>query len=154
MRLVLQRVTSAGVSVNGGEMQRTGQGLVILVGVCAGDNEKIAAQMAEKAVNLRIFDDESGGLNLSLLDIGGECLTVSNFTLYANCRKGRRPSFVNAAPPTHAKPLYEYFVAALKKAGAKRVADGEFGADMRVEINNDGPVTIILDSDEVLPAGR
>lgn len=146
MRLILQRVTSAAVSVNGAGPRKTGRGLMILAGVCAEDNEKIASQMAEKAANLRIFDDENGDLNLSLLDIGGECLIVSNFTLYANCRKGRRPSFVEAAPPAQSKPLYEYLVNAFEKAGIKRVVDGEFGADMQVEIHNDGPVTIILDS--------
>lgn len=152
MRLILQRVTSAGVTfTNGTEPRRTGQGLMILAGICAEDDEKIAVQMAEKTANLRIFDDENGDLNLSVLDVGGECLIVSNFTLYANCRKGRRPSFISAAPPSHSKPLYEYLIKAFEKAGVKRVVDGEFGADMQVEINNDGPVTIILDSSEVLP---
>lgn len=154
MRLILQRVTSAAVSVNGAEPRKTGRGLMVLAGICAGDNEKIAGQMAEKAANLRIFDDENGDLNLSLLDIGGECLIVSNFTLYANCRKGRRPSFIDAAPPAQSKPLYEYLVGAFEKAGVRRVVDGEFGADMQVEIHNDGPVTIILDSSEALPNGR
>lgn len=150
MRLVLQRVTSAGVTfANGAEPRNTGRGLMVLAGICAEDDERIAIQMAEKAANLRIFDDENGDLNLSLLNIGGECLIVSNFTLYANCRKGRRPSFTSAASPSHSKPLYEYLVKAFEKAGVKRVVDGEFGADMQVEIQNDGPVTIILDSDSL-----
>lgn len=151
MRLILQRVSSAGVVVNGGNPKNTGRGLVILAGICAGDTEKTADFMAEKAANLRIFDDENGNLNLSLLDIAGECLAVSNFTLYANCRKGRRPSFVSAAPPELSKPLYEYFTKALERAGISRVVSGEFGAEMNVDIQNDGPVTIILDSAEIMP---
>lgn len=150
MRLILQRVASAGISINGAEPVKTARGLVVLAGICAEDNENIAMQIAEKAANLRIFDDENGNLNLSLIDIGGECLIVPNFTLYANCRKGRRPSFINAAPPVHAKPLYGYLVKAFENTGIKRVVTGEFGADMQVEIHNDGPVTIILDSAEAL----
>lgn len=146
MRLILQRVTSAGVTfANGAEPVKIGRGLMVLAGIKVGDNEEVAMQMAEKAANLRIFDDEKGNLNFSLLDIGGECLIVSNFTLYADCRKGRRPSFTEAMPPAEAKPLYRYLVKAFEKAGVQRVATGEFGADMQVEINNDGPVTIILD---------
>lgn len=151
MRLILQRVSRAAVSVNNGEAIATGPGLMILAGICPGDTESIAEQMAVKAVNLRIFDDENGLMNRSLLDCKGDCLVVSNFTLYANSRKGRRPSFTGAAPPSQAKPLYEYFLKALRRAGAERVQDGEFGAMMRVEIHNEGPVTIILDSDEVFP---
>lgn len=151
MKLVLQRVSSASISVNGGERKRISQGLVILAGITSGDNEKTADFIAEKAANLRIFDDGNGDMNLSLLDVKGECITVSNFTLYANCRKGRRPSFVNAAPPGHSKPLYEYFVKALKNSGITNVVDGEFGAEMQVEINNYGPVTIVLDSAEIMP---
>lgn len=151
MRLILQRVSSAGVTINGGDPKKTGCGLVILAGICAGDNEKIADFMADKAAKLRIFDDENGDLNLSLLDVGGECLVISNFTLYANCRKGKRPSFVNAAPPELSRPLYEYFVKALEQTGIPRVVSGEFGAEMNVDIQNDGPVTIILDSAEIMP---
>lgn len=151
MKLVLQRVTGAGVSVNGAPPQRIGQGLVVLAGICGADDEKTVAFMAEKTVNLRIFEDENNTMNRSLLETGGDCLVISNFTLYASCRKGRRPSFVNAAAPPHAKPLYEYFVRALSLAGIKRVRDGKFGADMLVEIHNDGPVTIILDSAEIMP---
>jgi D-tyrosyl-tRNA(Tyr) deacylase len=151
MRLVLQRVSSAAVSINGGEPKRTGQGLAILAGFCASDDEKTAVYMAEKAANLRIFDDENGNLNLSLLDIKGECLCVSNFTLYADCKKGRRPSFTNAAPPQASMPMYEIFVQALKNAGVQKVVTGTFGAEMLVDIQNDGPVTIILDSGEIMP---
>lgn len=150
MRLVLQRVSSAGIEINGGERRGLGPGLVILAGIGPGDDEKTADFMAEKAANLRIFEDENGAMNRSLLDTGGECLTVSNFTLYANCRKGRRPSFIEAAPPEHSAPLYAYFVRSLERAGIPRVLDGEFGAYMSVGIQNDGPVTIILDSAEIM----
>lgn len=152
MRAVLQRVSSASVSVNGAIPLNTGKGFVLLAGFCAGDDEKTVKHMAEKAANLRVFDDENGDLNLSILDVSGECLVVSNFTLYANCRKGRRPSFVAAAPPEVSRPLYESFVEALRHAGISRVVSGEFGADMLVDIQNDGPVTIILDSAEIMPA--
>jgi D-tyrosyl-tRNA(Tyr) deacylase len=153
MRLVLQRASYAAVSVNGGEPLKTGKGLAILAGFIAGDDDKTAAYMAEKAANLRVFDDENGNLNLSLLDIGGDCLCVSNFTLYADCKKGRRPSFINAAPPQISEPVYEKFVLALRNAGVKNVVTGTFGAEMLVEIQNDGPVTIILDSAEIMPKG-
>lgn len=150
MRLVLQRVSSANISVNGGEARKLGSGLVILAGIGPEDDERTADFMAEKAANLRIFEDDNGAMNLSLLDIGGECLTVSNFTLYASCRKGRRPSFTSAASPERSAPLYAYFVKALRRAGISRVEDGEFGAYMSVGIQNDGPVTIILDSAEIM----
>jgi D-tyrosyl-tRNA(Tyr) deacylase len=151
MRLVLQRVSSAAVRVNGGEPQKTGHGLAILAGFNAFDDEKTAVYMAEKAANLRVFSDENGAMNLSLLDIKGECLCVSNFTLYADCKKGRRPSFTNAAPPQASEPVYELFVRALKNAGVRNVVTGEFGAEMLVDIQNDGPVTVILDSAEIMP---
>ena len=144
MRLVLQRVSRAAVSVNGGEPESIGPGLVILAGICAADDEGIADKMAEKAVNLRIFEDENGLMNRSLLDCKGECLVISNFTLYANSRKGRRPSFTDAAPPEYAKPLYAYFLSALAAAGCRRVQDGEFGAEMQVEIHNDGIPRFIM----------
>ncbi len=127
MRLVLQRVTSASVTVRGEAPGNIGGGLVILAGVTNNDSEKTADYMAEKAANLRIFDDGDGNMNLSLLDVAGECLCVSNFTLYADCKKGRRPSFINAAPPQHSEPLYDYFIKALFKAGVKKVVDGDFG---------------------------
>lgn len=151
MRAVLQRVVSASISINGAPPLKTGKGFVLLLGICPGDNEKIADFMAEKAANLRVFDDVNGNLNLSVLDIAGECLVVPNFTLYANCRKGRRPSFTGAAPPDISRPLFLYFVKALERAGISRVVSGEFGADMLVDIQNDGPVTIFLDSAEIMP---
>jgi len=150
LKIVLQRVKSAGVSINGGAFSTIGEGLVLLVGISARDDEKTACFMAEKAVNLRIFDDEDGNLNRSVLDCNGECLIISNFTLYGNCRKGRRPSFAEAAPRSLSQPLYEFFVKALRDTGIQTVLDGEFGADMQVSILNDGPVTVILDSDEIM----
>lgn len=150
MRVVLQRVSSAGVTVNGGENRTVGRGLVLLAGFTHEDTPEIAKYVAEKAVNLRIFDDEDGNLNRSLLDVGGEALVVSNFTLYGNCRKGRRPSFISAAKADQAKRLYEYFVGCVEEAGASKVACGEFQAEMLVDIQNDGPVTLILDSDQLI----
>jgi D-tyrosyl-tRNA(Tyr) deacylase len=154
MRLVIQRVLSASVAVNGGEPRNIGAGLAVLAGFNAADDAKTAAYMAEKAANLRIFDDKDGNLNLSLLDTKGDCLCVSNFTLYADCKKGRRPSFINAAPPQTSMPVYEAFVEALRNAGVQNVVTGEFGAEMLVDIQNDGPVTIILDSAEIMPKLR
>lgn len=153
MRVVLQRVSSAGASVciNGAPPIKTGKGFALLVGICARDDERTAKFMADKTANLRIFDDDNGDLNRSILDIAGECLVVPNFTLYANCRKGRRPSFIASAPPEHSRPLFGLFVKALEQAGISRVVSGEFGADMLVDIQNDGPVTIILDSAEIMP---
>ena len=150
MRIVIQRVKSAGVSVNGGVFSTIGEGLVLFVGLSASDDEKTAAYMAEKTANLRIFDDDDGCLNRSVIDCNGECLAISNFTLYANCRKGRRPSFTEAAPKNLSEPLYAFFVKALKDAGIKTVKDGAFGADMQVDLRNDGPVTVILDSDAMM----
>lgn len=158
MKLVLQRVSRAAVTIDGNAdavgipgRREIGHGLMILAGFSASDTAETVAFMADKAVKLRIFDDENGQINRSLLDVGGGCLVVSNFTLYANCRKGRRPSFVDAAPPTVSEPLYRRFVEALGEQGIAELQTGEFGADMRVEIINDGPVTILLDSEEIMP---
>ncbi|WRS28244.1 D-aminoacyl-tRNA deacylase [Oscillospiraceae bacterium MB08-C2-2] len=153
MRLILQRVKKASVEVAGAGIRSIGPGLMILIGITHEDTLAEAAYMADKAMGLRIFDDDAGHLNRSLLDTGGECLIVSNFTLYANCRKGRRPSFVEAARPETAIPLYEAFVEAVKQAGVS-VQTGEFGGDMQVEIHNDGPVTVLLDSQEIMPGRR
>jgi len=147
MRLVIQRVRQASVAVDGKVIGKIGQGLVVLVGVRDVDDELHAKWMAEKCVNLRIFEDNAGKFNLSALDVGAEILAVSQFTLYADCRKGRRPSFVHAAPPEISEPLYNQFVQYLRQSGLK-VAEGSFGARMLVEIFNDGPVTIIIDSDD------
>jgi len=143
----LQRVTKASVSVAGEVVGRIGPGLVVLVGVANGDTEKDARYLAQKTVELRIFADDAGKFNLSALDIKGELLVVSQFTLLADTRKGRRPSFVGAAPPAQAEGLFEQFVAAARASGLK-VETGRFQQYMLVEIHNDGPVTILLDSRE------
>ena len=145
MKALVQRVTSASVSVAGKEVGKIGRGLVILVGVAAGDKEEDAQYLVPKITNLRIFADEQGKFNLSALDIGGELLLVSQFTLLADTKKGRRPSFVNAAPPDRAEELFRYFVELVSASGLK-VATGRFQQYMQVEIHNDGPVTLLLDS--------
>lgn len=149
MKAVIQRVTHASVKVGGETVGSCGQGFLILLGVMAGDDEKEADKLVNKTVNLRIFEDENGKMNLSSLDIGGEMLVVSQFTLCADCTHGRRPSFTPSAPPDEANRLYEYFVRRLKENGISHVETGVFGADMKVELLNDGPVTIILDSSEL-----
>ena len=145
MKALLQRVTRASVSIEGQTIAQIGPGLVALVGVAQGDTERDVRYLVEKSVNLRIFSDENGKFNLSLLDTRGELLAVSQFTLLADTRKGRRPSFVEAAPPGEAKTLFDTFVETAKAAGI-RVASGLFQQHMMVEIYNDGPVTILLDS--------
>lgn len=149
MKALLQRVTEGRVSVAGEEVGRIGKGLVVFVGVADGDGEGDVEYLAQKVVNMRIFGDEAGRFNLSALDIGGELLLVSQFTLLADTRKGRRPSFVEAAPPAQAEELFDYFVEQTRTTGLK-VATGRFQAYMQVEIRNDGPVTIMLDSGEKL----
>ncbi|MBL7074487.1 D-tyrosyl-tRNA(Tyr) deacylase [candidate division KSB1 bacterium] len=145
MRVVLQRVKGASVSVYGKVVGEIGRGLVLLMGVKEGDGEKQALTLAEKCLNLRVFEDEKGKMNLSVRDIGGEILAVSQFTLYGDCRKGRRPSFVEAAPPQVAAFLYNKFIECLSESGL-RVEKGVFGAKMLVNIQNDGPVTLVLES--------
>jgi len=145
MRIVLQRVTRASVTVEGRVAGEIGSGLVVLVAVGREDSSATAVSMAEKIVNLRIFNDDQGKMNRSLLDTGGAILAVSQFTLYGDARGGRRPSFVLAAPPALGKALYEEFVAALRALGV-RVETGVFQAHMSVDLVNDGPVTILLDS--------
>lgn len=145
MRAVLQRVSQAGVTVADEKISSIGAGLLILLGVELGDDEKAADYLAEKVAGLRIFEDEAGKMNLSVGDIGGELLVVSQFTLLADCRKGRRPGFSQAALPAVAEPLCDYFVGQLKKLGLP-VQTGQFQADMAVDLVNDGPVTILLDS--------
>ena len=146
MRLVLQRVQRGSVSVEGKEIARIGQGLVILVGVGHEDSAEHANWLAEKCANLRVFEDSQGKTNLSIKDVEGEALVVSQFTLYADTRKGRRPSFIKAALPEVAEPLVKVFAERLEMSGVP-VQMGEFGAHMLVEIENDGPVTIILERD-------
>ena len=147
MKALLQRVTGASVSVANVVVGRIGQGLVVFVGVSDGDTEKDAQYLAQKTTNLRIFSDEGGKFNLSTLDVKGELLVVSQFTLLADTRKGRRPSFVEAAPPAQAEKLFEHFVEQACATGLK-VETGRFQQYMQVEIHNDGPVTIMLDSRE------
>jgi len=147
VKALLQRVTGASVSVDGEVVGRIGRGLVIFVGVADGDTDKDAQYLAQKTVNLRIFSDEESKFNLSALDINGELLVVSQFTLLADTRKGRRPSFIDAAPPAQAEELFERFVEQARATGLK-VATGRFQQYMQVEIHNDGPVTILLDSRE------
>ncbi len=149
MKALLQRVTSASVSVAGEVVGKIGRGRVVFVGVAGGDTERDAQYLARKTVNLRIFSDEMGRFNLSALDIKGELLVVSQFTLLADARKGRRPSFVEAAPPAQAGELFERFVEEARATGLK-VETGRFQQYMQVEIHNDGPVTILLDSQEKL----
>jgi D-aminoacyl-tRNA deacylase len=147
MRLVLQRVTRASVSVEGGLVGSINDGLLILAGFAPTDNESTVELLAKKVVHLRIFSDEAGKMNLSILDIGGSILVVSQFTLYGETRKGNRPSFVGAASPELAERLYDMLVAKLKVLlGADKVQQGQFRANMEVELVNSGPVTILIDS--------
>ncbi|HVP35963.1 MAG TPA: D-aminoacyl-tRNA deacylase [Terriglobales bacterium] len=147
MRVVLQRVREGSVEVEGKLVGQIGRGLVLLIGATIGDSEKEVVYLADKCANLRIFEDAEGKMNLSLLDIGGEVLTISQFTLYGDTRKGRRPSFTQAMEPVQAEKLYQKFIGYLKEKGLK-VEQGIFGAKMLVEIFNDGPVTFVLDSKE------
>ncbi len=146
MKAVVQRVSRAQVSVNGEVIGKCGRGFLILLGVMAGDDEKEADKLVSKIVHLRIFEDENGKMNLSSFDVNGSMLVVSQFTLCADCSHGRRPSFTDSAPPQEANTLYEYFVRRLSQNGIADVQTGSFGADMQVELVNDGPVTIILNS--------
>lgn len=145
MRVVLQRIKEARVAAGGEEIGRTGAGLCLFIGVARGDTEANADYLAEKIAGLRVFEDEEGKFNRSLADTGGEILVVSEFTLYGECTKGRRPSFSQAAPAEEAERLYNYFVQRLKEMGLK-VATGRFQAKMQVAILNDGPVTFLIDS--------
>ncbi|HEY2460349.1 MAG TPA: D-aminoacyl-tRNA deacylase [Candidatus Acidoferrum sp.] len=147
MRLLLQRVSRASVTVNGAVTGEIGAGLMILIGVGRDDTPGVASAMAEKAANLRIFEDEQGKMNRSLLDTRGSALVVSQFTLYGDARGQRRPSYIAAAPPEKAVALYEEFSSALRQMGIT-VANGVFQATMSVELVNEGPVTILLDSDK------
>lgn len=144
MRIVLQRVERASVRVDGEELGSIGRGLVLLVGIGHGDTELDLYASARKVVDLRLFPDADGKMNLSLRDLGLEVLAVSQFTLFGDARKGRRPSYIDAAPPEVARPLFTAFVAALRAEGV-RVAEGRFGAHMAVELTNDGPVTLVLE---------
>lgn len=150
MRVVLQRVTRGAVRVNGETVGAVGEGFVILAGVGHADSEAQAQWLARKIAGLRVFEDDGGKFNRSLLDVGGGCLVVSQFTLFADARRGRRPGFTDAAPPEIAAPLISRFAEMLRAEGVARVETGVFGAQMDVEIHNSGPVTIWLDTDELM----
>ena len=144
MRFVVQRVTRASVTVDNRTVGEIGKGFLVLIGVCDSDTRETADLFVRKLLGLRIFEDAQGKTNLSLKDVGGELLLVSQFTLYANCRKGNRPSFTDAGKPDHAQALYEYIIEECRRAGY-HVQTGEFGAEMKVSLVNDGPFTILLD---------
>jgi D-tyrosyl-tRNA(Tyr) deacylase len=148
MKTVIQRVSYATVKVEDKLIGKCNRGYMILLGVENGDEQADVKQLAAKISKLRVFEDEEGRMNKSIMDVGGDILLISQFTLLADCRKGNRPSFINAAPPETAKPLYENFIEELRLLGIP-VQGGEFGADMKVELLNDGPVTILLDSREL-----
>lgn len=149
MKFVIQRVTHADVVVDGNELGRIDKGFMVLIGVSKEDDKAIADKMVDKMIKLRIFEDENGKTNLSLDDVGGELLLISQFTLYANCKKGNRPSFIDAGAPDEANALYEYIIERCKER-VNVVERGEFGADMKVSLLNDGPFTIVLDSSEIM----
>jgi len=149
MRAVIQRVRRARVSVDGRSVGEIGAGALVLLGIAKGDSRETAQHLAEKTANMRIFDDAGGKMNVSLMESGGAALVVSQFTLYGDVRRGRRPGFERAAPPGEANGIYEEYVAGLKSCGV-RVETGIFKAHMIVELENDGPVTILIDSEKVL----
>ncbi len=146
MRLLIQRVTSASVGIDGVEHSRIGKGLLVLVGIEHSDTQEDIDWLTGKLLRLRIFDDENGVMNLDVQQTGGEIMVVSQFTLFASTKKGNRPSYIRSAPEAISRPMYEKFVASVEQASGKKVATGEFGADMKVELVNDGPVTIWIDS--------
>lgn len=148
MKVVVQRVKESSVTIDGEIQGSIGKGYMLLVGFCDGDNHEIIDKIVDKIIHLRVFEDEQGKLNLSLNDVNGSILSISQFTLYADCRKGRRPSFITAAKPDIAIPLYDYFNQKIKESGI-HIETGIFGADMKVSLINDGPVTIILDSQDI-----
>lgn len=148
MRFIIQRVRHASVTIDGEVRGKIGKGFMVLIGVGADDTKEIADKLVRKLVNMRIFEDAEGRTNLGLKDVGGELLLISQFTLYADCKKGNCPSFTKAGAPAMAEPLVEYIIEECKKE-IPVVEQGEFGADMKVELLNDGPFTVILDSDEI-----
>ena len=149
MRILIQRVKNASVTIDGKVKSSIGNGLLAFVGFCEGDKEEYILPMAQKMAGLRIFKDENERMNLSLADVDGDILAISQFTLYADCSHGRRPSFVNALKPDIAEKYYNKFVDTLKDICSKDIGTGIFGADMKVELLNDGPVTVMLDSNEI-----
>ena len=149
MRFVIQRVSNASVTIENNIAGKINQGFLVLIGITDSDTKEIADSMVKKLINLRVFNDEQDKMNLSIKDIGGSLLLVSQFTLYADCSHGNRPGFTQAAKPDYANELYEYIISECKKYDVP-VETGEFGADMKVNLLNDGPVTIILDSDKII----
>ena len=148
MRFVIQRVTDASVTIDGEISGKIGKGYLVLIGVADTDTKEIADKMIRKMIGLRIFEDEQGKTNLSLADVDGGLLLVSQFTLYANCKRGNRPSFIEAGKPDLANEMYEYIIEKCRES-VEEVQTGEFGADMKVQLLNDGPFTILLDSDQL-----
>ena len=148
MRFVVQRVTHASVTVDGNVIGKIGQGFMVLIGVSDGDTKETADKMVKKLLGLRIFEDENGKINLDIHTVGGSLLLISQFTLYADCKHGNRPSFIKAGKPDMANEMYEYIIAKCREQ-VETVETGEFGADMKVELLNDGPFTILLDSDQL-----
>lgn len=148
MRFVIQRVTQSSVSVDGTVIGKIGKGLLVLIGVAEEDTEETADKLVRKLTGLRVFEDENGKTNLSLADVGGELLLISQFTLYANCKKGNRPSFTEAGSPQKANALYEYIIAKCRE-NVPVVETGSFGAEMKVSLVNDGPFTVLLDSEKI-----
>ena len=146
MKIVIQRVTHASVTINGSVKSQIGNGFLLLLGVADGDTKEDADWLVKKVAGLRVFDDENGVMNKSILDVGGEILVVSQFTLWASYKKGNRPSYIHAAKHEISIPLYEYFCQKLREETGKEIGTGEFGADMKVELLNDGPVTICMDT--------
>lgn len=149
VKFVIQRVTDAKVSVDGKVVGKIGKGFMVLIGIAGMDTVEIADKMIKKLIGMRIFEDENGKTNLALKDVGGELLLISQFTLYSDCKKGNRPSFVNAGAPDMADEMYQYIISQCKKE-IDVVEKGIFGADMKVSLVNDGPFTIVLDSDEII----
>lgn len=148
MRFVIQRVTEASVTIDGEISGKIGKGYLVLIGVADTDTKEIADKMIREMIGLRIFEDEQGKTNLSLADVDGGLLLVSQFTLYANCKRGNRPSFIEAGKPDMANEMYEYIIEKCRES-VEEVQTGEFGADMKVQLLNDGPFTILLDSDQL-----
>ena len=150
MRIVVQRCSRAEVRIDGRITGQINRGFLLLVGITDSDTQSTADLLAKKIAQLRVFEDEQGKMNLALNDVGGSVLSISQFTLYADCRKGNRPSFIRAARPEIASPLYDYLNEILRKQYGLHVETGRFGADMKVDFINDGPVTILLDSDDLI----
>lgn len=148
MKFVIQRVNNASVTIDENIVGKINKGFLVLIGVSNDDTKEIADKMIKKLIGMRIFDDENGKTNLALADVDGELLLVSQFTLYANCKKGNRPSFINAGAPDMANEMYEYIIEKCREM-VKVVETGEFGADMKVKLENDGPFTIVLDSEQL-----